>query len=176
MDEEALRKKEKIKLLLAGYYGQGSEASTTPEGSAHSISRQSVPVAAGPAEAPAFDAGQLLRGSTLERLMIEHRSTAKEIKNLDSDMQSLVYENYNKFIHATDTIRTMKGQLDTTAPELDKLKAIMGGYIIVADCCCCWTGVSGSMQACAHTHIVHGQPTAQPPLPHRHCGGPQHGC
>lgn len=29
----------------------------------------------------------------------------KEIKSLDSDMQTLVYENYNKFISATDTIR-----------------------------------------------------------------------
>jgi hypothetical protein len=28
-----------------------------------------------------------------------------EIKALDSDMQTLVYENYNKFISATDTIR-----------------------------------------------------------------------
>ena len=28
-----------------------------------------------------------------------------EIKSLDSDMQTLVYENYNKFISATDTIR-----------------------------------------------------------------------
>ena len=28
-----------------------------------------------------------------------------EIKSLDSDMQTLVYENYNKFISATDTIK-----------------------------------------------------------------------
>ena len=29
----------------------------------------------------------------------------KEIRSLDSEMQTLVYENYNKFISATDTIR-----------------------------------------------------------------------
>ena len=28
-----------------------------------------------------------------------------EIRSLDSEMQTLVYENYNKFISATDTIR-----------------------------------------------------------------------
>ena len=30
---------------------------------------------------------------------------AAEIKNLDTDLQMLVYENYNKFISATDTIK-----------------------------------------------------------------------
>ncbi len=34
-----------------------------------------------------------------------------EIKTLDSDMQMLVYENYNKFISATDTIRKMKASI-----------------------------------------------------------------
>lgn len=29
----------------------------------------------------------------------------KDTKTLHSDMQTLVYENYNKFISATDTIR-----------------------------------------------------------------------
>ncbi len=29
----------------------------------------------------------------------------KQIRSLDSEMQTLVYENYNKFINATDTIR-----------------------------------------------------------------------
>lgn len=33
---------------------------------------------------------------------------AAEIKNLDTDLQMLVYENYNKFISATDTIKRMK--------------------------------------------------------------------
>jgi len=37
-----------------------------------------------------------------EAEMVQH------IKSLDSDMQTLVYENYNKFISATDTIRTVR--------------------------------------------------------------------
>jgi hypothetical protein len=56
-------------------------------------------------DSPAFNADlhlqQMLRGLSLERLLSEHRSMAREIKNLDSDMQQLVYENYNKFITAT---------------------------------------------------------------------------
>ncbi|GFH25320.1 uncharacterized protein HaLaN_23260 [Haematococcus lacustris] len=40
-------------------------------------------------------------------------------------MQQLVYENYNKFISATDTIRAMKSKVDTAVPELEKLKNIM---------------------------------------------------
>lgn len=35
-------------------------------------------------------------------------SLIRQIQDLDSDMKTLVYENYNKFILATDTIRKMK--------------------------------------------------------------------
>lgn len=43
--------------------------------------------------------------SNLERLLQRHVEMAAEIKNLDTDLQMLVYENYNKFISATDTIK-----------------------------------------------------------------------
>lgn len=43
--------------------------------------------------------------SNLEGLLQRHVEMAAEIKNLDTDLQMLVYENYNKFISATDTIR-----------------------------------------------------------------------
>ena len=48
------------------------------------------------------------------------RSLDQQIKTLDSDMQTLVYENYNKFISATDTIRKMKSKVRqvTRAPPL----------------------------------------------------------
>jgi len=41
-----------------------------------------------------------LRTSKMEELLHQHVSWAAEIKNLDSDMQMLVYENYSKFISA----------------------------------------------------------------------------
>lgn len=34
-----------------------------------------------------------------------------EIREIDGDMKTLVYENYNKFISATDTIRKVNSML-----------------------------------------------------------------
>lgn len=41
----------------------------------------------------------------LEGLVQRHVEMVTEIKNLDTDLQMLVYENYNKFICATDAIK-----------------------------------------------------------------------
>jgi len=43
--------------------------------------------------------------TNVEGLLQRHVEMAAEITNLDSDLQMLVYENYSKFISATDTIR-----------------------------------------------------------------------
>ena len=37
-------------------------------------------------------------------------------------MQSLVYDNYNKFISATDTIRKMKTQVETMESDMKRLE------------------------------------------------------
>ncbi|KAF9669264.1 hypothetical protein SADUNF_Sadunf14G0089700 [Salix dunnii] len=62
-----------------------------------------------------FDADQymnlLVQTSNLEGLLQRHVEMAAEIKNLDTDLQMLVYENYNKFISATDTIKRMKSNI-----------------------------------------------------------------
>jgi hypothetical protein len=49
--------------------------------------------------------GFLLKEKTLHDLMDMENDIVKQIRSLDSEMQTLVYENYNKFISATDTIR-----------------------------------------------------------------------
>lgn len=54
----------------------------------------------------------LLQNKSLEELVQRGNAMVSEIKNLDSDMQMLVYENYNKFIAATDTIRQMKHRVE----------------------------------------------------------------
>lgn len=41
----------------------------------------------------------------LEGLLHKHVEMVTQIKNLDTDLQMLVYENYNKFICATDSIK-----------------------------------------------------------------------
>lgn len=49
--------------------------------------------------------------SNLDGLLQQHFEMAAEIKNLDTDLQMLVYENYNKFISATDAIKRLEWPL-----------------------------------------------------------------
>ena len=46
---------------------------------------------------------------------------AGEIKQLDGDMQMLVYENYSKFIVATDTVKHMRTNVDTIEGRVEEL-------------------------------------------------------
>lgn len=54
---------------------------------------------------PDFYLSKLIREKSLTELMDKEADMLSQIRSLDSDMQTLVYENYNKFISATDTIR-----------------------------------------------------------------------
>lgn len=63
----------------------------------------------------------LLKTETLPNLLQRSMDLRKETRTLDSDMQNMVYENYSKFIRATDTIRTMKDDVTVIETELDKL-------------------------------------------------------
>jgi len=49
----------------------------------------------------------------------------EDVKALDSEMQMLVYENYNKFIAATDTIRQMKSHVGGMEEEIVRLNSSM---------------------------------------------------
>lgn len=51
----------------------------------------------------------------------------QQTKELDSSMQQLVYENYNKFIHATNTIREMRTSVESMEAEMGTLVARMEG-------------------------------------------------
>ncbi|XP_011042244.1 PREDICTED: vacuolar protein sorting-associated protein 51 homolog isoform X2 [Populus euphratica] len=72
-----------------------------------------------------FDADQymnlLVQRSNLEGLLQKHVEMAAEIKNLDTDLQMLVYENYNKFISATDTIKRMKTNIVGMEANMEQL-------------------------------------------------------
>lgn len=50
---------------------------------------------------------------------------AKETRRLDSEMQTLVSENYNKFISATDTIRQMRSDFKKMEDEMENLVSFM---------------------------------------------------
>ncbi|NXA11200.1 VPS51 protein, partial [Sapayoa aenigma] len=61
----------------------------------------------------------------LGQLLAQEAALGREIRALDSDMQTLLYENYNKFISATDTIRKMKVDFRHMEAEMDDLAANM---------------------------------------------------
>lgn len=43
-------------------------------------------------------------------------------------LQMLVYENYNKFITATDTIKLMSASMEGMDSRMDQLNALIGGW------------------------------------------------
>lgn len=68
---------------------------------------------------------KLLKTSDIAGLMENEQNLHKDIKELDSEMQTLVYENYNKFINATETIREMSSNFDQMESELEQLSLNM---------------------------------------------------
>jgi len=78
---------------------------------------------------PSFDPQayfeDLLQKQGVKQLISTDQEMRKEIKQLDSDMKTLVYENYNKFISATDTIRNMKKNVENMEEEMNSLEQNM---------------------------------------------------
>ncbi|CAO2816220.1 unnamed protein product [Amaranthus hypochondriacus] len=74
---------------------------------------------------PSFDPDNymnlLVQKSNLETLLQRHVEMAAEIKNLDTDLQMLVYENYNKFISATETIKRMNSNIVGMEANMEQL-------------------------------------------------------
>nr|XP_050869089.1 vacuolar protein sorting-associated protein 51 homolog [Vespula vulgaris] len=64
---------------------------------------------------------KLLKEYTLKQIMDHEAEIKRDTQTLHSDMQTLVYENYNKFISATDTIRKMKTDFKGMEDSMDLL-------------------------------------------------------
>ena len=128
-------KAKRVRDLLSSYYGnqaaQGS-GSATPEATTPSRRGAAGGARGSGLDSAAFDAdrylNQLLRSTRLDGLLSKHVEMSTEIKVLDSDMQMLVYENYNKFISATDTIRSMKSNVDGMDTNMHELKTVIGKW------------------------------------------------
>uniref|UniRef100_A0A1I8N667 Vacuolar protein sorting-associated protein 51 homolog n=2 Tax=Musca domestica TaxID=7370 RepID=A0A1I8N667_MUSDO len=69
---------------------------------------------------------KLLKDYSLKQIMDTEAAVVKDTQTLHSDMQTLVYENYNKFISATDTIRKMKNDFKQMESDMNLLKEKMG--------------------------------------------------
>eukprot|EP01035_Chromulina_nebulosa_P020213 gene20213-26242_t len=68
---------------------------------------------------------KLLLQSPLDDLLSKDIKISQEIKNLDSDMQMLVYDNYKKFISATETIKRMKSNVEIMDDDITAVKLKM---------------------------------------------------
>ncbi|CAK9323512.1 unnamed protein product [Citrullus colocynthis] len=115
-DEKAKRMRD----LLSSFYSPDASMSGSSTGSSN---RYASPLEA--INTTSFNPDQymsiLVQKSNLEGLLQRHVEMAAEIKNLDTDLQMLVYENYNKFISATDTIKRMNNNIVGMETNMEQL-------------------------------------------------------
>jgi len=103
-------------LLNAYYHIEGTEKK---DGTA-------APLGGSDLDRQGFDAKRYFDGMVssgqLPELVKRANDLDAEIKDLDGDMQMLVYENYSKFIRATDVIKQMKFTIEGLDPDLKVLE------------------------------------------------------
>ncbi|KAJ8944212.1 hypothetical protein NQ318_014574 [Aromia moschata] len=87
----------------------------------------------GPNFNPNLYLDKLFKECTLRQVMDHENEIVKDTQTLHSDMQTLVYENYNKFISATDTIRKMKNDFKKMETEMDLLASNMASITSFSD-------------------------------------------
>ncbi|KAF8486037.1 Vps51/Vps67-domain-containing protein [Russula ochroleuca] len=78
-------------------------------------------------DSPAFDSkayyGQLITTASLTTLLKKENDLLTEMRQLDSERQSLVYNHHHELIDATDTISAMKDRTEMIDRDLERLKA-----------------------------------------------------
>ncbi|KAF2130043.1 hypothetical protein P153DRAFT_356701 [Dothidotthia symphoricarpi CBS 119687] len=83
----------------------------------------------------------LLAKEGLKGVLKTEADLMSQIRNLDSDRKSLVYDNYSKLLSATSTIRRMRGSMDPLAPTTHTLGPAMSHIAETA------ASLSSSMQS-----------------------------
>merc|ERR1719265_2565450 len=68
----------------------------------------------------------MVSSGSIPELVQRSSALSSEIKDLDGDMQMLVYENYSKFIRATDVIKQMKFTIEGLEGDLASLEGNLG--------------------------------------------------
>ncbi|XAR58378.1 hypothetical protein NMG60_11013760 [Bertholletia excelsa] len=114
LDDKAKRMRD----LLSSFYSSDPHPSVPANASSKYATLDTI-------NTTSFDADMymnlLVQKSNLEGLLQRHVEMAAEIKNLDTDLQMLVYENYNKFISATETIKRMKNNIVGMESNMEQL-------------------------------------------------------
>ncbi|KAG8477608.1 hypothetical protein CXB51_030181 [Gossypium anomalum] len=112
LDDKAKRMRDLLSSFYYPYHGSSPKAHSNYE-NLDSINSASFD--------PEHYMNLLVQKSNLEELLRKHVEMAAEIKNLDTDLQMLVYENYNKFISATDAIKWMKSNIVGMEANMEQL-------------------------------------------------------
>ncbi|KAK4055199.1 hypothetical protein OIV83_000479 [Microbotryomycetes sp. JL201] len=112
-------RKKRTRDLLRDYYGLGSEgkkvtASPTPD--ALDIDNPATFV-------PEAYFRELSQKASLPELLKREEELISEIRELDGERQSIVYNHHHELIEASDTIRKMKSRAEALDTSLEALKA-----------------------------------------------------
>ncbi|GMH91064.1 hypothetical protein TrST_g10008 [Triparma strigata] len=123
--------------IMASYYGKGLNEQATPPQPTHTassdlgVSLPSPPSSSSssdPLSSSTFDplsySRNLLTTSSTDELLTHSTSLYTTSLSLDSTMQTLVYENYSKFISATDEIRCIG---ESTGLALSGMRRLVDG-------------------------------------------------
>ena len=112
-------KPDKIMSMFSSYYGMETEEDEKDQ-------EEDVMAGMMQIDSPNFNATLYVRDLLLEKhgqeLVAEDTKMIHEIRSLDSDMQMLVYENYNKFISATETIKRMKNNVESMEEDMSSVR------------------------------------------------------
>lgn len=104
--------------LLRDYYGLSSEGGSTP--ATPSIGNSSDNASSSD---PKIDLRSLLRSNSLSVLLSKESELIVQIRELDGERQSLVYNHHHELVSASDTIRNMKIKSESLDPSLESLKS-----------------------------------------------------
>eukprot|EP00929_Paragymnodinium_shiwhaense_P054009 TRINITY_DN27078_c0_g1_i1.p1 TRINITY_DN27078_c0_g1~~TRINITY_DN27078_c0_g1_i1.p1 ORF type:complete len:849 (+),score=238.17 TRINITY_DN27078_c0_g1_i1:224-2770(+) len=123
---QARRERRRVGALLNNYYAfqEDEKKEDSPAAEQQSGSSREDGL-----DKQGFDAKRyfdsMLGSGQLPDLMQHKQRLDQEVKDLDSGMQVLVYENYSKFIRATDLIKDMKVAVDSLEPDVERLQGSM---------------------------------------------------
>jgi len=118
------RPQRRVAKLLNAYYGIEGVERASPSGKGGAGSGASAGAAI---DGQDFDAKQtfdsLVRSAQVADVVRRANELDAEVRDLDGDMQMIAYENYSKFIRATDVNKQIRSSVDTLDPCLKTIES-----------------------------------------------------
>ncbi|KAF9972567.1 Vacuolar protein sorting-associated protein 51 [Actinomortierella ambigua] len=123
----------RAKSFLRNYYGLQQSDSSPQSGSKDTDTNQKSATAKSDPydiDGHSFEVDKYMHKMFVEKplpgLIQADNDLVADIRQLDGDMKTLVYENYSKFLSATDTINKMKSNVDNLESEMARLTQNIG--------------------------------------------------